>query len=423
MEPSIATPRVTDVFVPGGLPTVTYNPRTELGLEQRVQAYLEERHRILSLSGPTKSGKTVLLKSILGRDAIWLSGGEIATTADFWESVADRLGLFPLERLSGQTSDSSATDRGARLTVAPLGIGIEAGGAARTQREDSHGGSQSRVRPIGPAAKEALLTRALPIVIDDFHYLQRDVQLDIVRNLKDAVFEGVPVIFASVPHRAYDAVRVEREMTGRVEQLEIRFWEKDELLGIAESGFQALNVTDPDALAERLATESFSSPHLMQDFCLEVSKANEIRERLETSRALVSPEWEPFFRSRATAASKTAFDLLARGPRQRRDRVARVLKDGRTTDIYGLVLEGIASTGPLTKLTYEELRAAIRDLVLDPPQRQEVTRVLEEMSKIAREQLEGEPVVDYDAELGTLFISDPFFAYYLRWGSREASFA
>jgi hypothetical protein len=29
------------------------------------------------------------------------------------------------------------------------------------------------------------------------------------------------------------------------------------------------------------------------------------------------------------------------------------------------------------------------------------------------------PVVDYDAELGTLHISDPFFAYYLRWGVRE----
>jgi hypothetical protein len=37
-----------------------------------------------------------------------------------------------------------------------------------------------------------------------------------------------------------------------------------------------------------------------------------------------------------------------------------------------------------------------------------VTRVLLAMSKIAREQIEGEPVVDYD--------EDPFFAFYLRWG-------
>jgi hypothetical protein len=33
------------------------------------------------------------------------------------------------------------------------------------------------------------------------------------------------------------------------------------------------------------------------------------------------------------------------------------------------------------------------------------------MSKIAREKLEGEPVVDYDEDYQTLHISDPFFAF------------
>ena len=45
-----------------------------------------------------------------------------------------------------------------------------------------------------------------------------------------------------------------------------------------------------------------------------------------------------------------------------------------------------------------------------------MTRVLLAMSKIAREQTEGEPVVDYDEDYKTLHISDPFFAFYLRWG-------
>lgn len=55
-------------------------------------------------------------------------------------------------------------------------------------------------------------------------------------------------------------------------------------------------------------------------------------------------------------------------------------------------------------------------------ERHEVTRVLAEMSKMAREQLEGEPVVDYDNELATLYTSDhPYFAYWLRWGPRDLS--
>ncbi len=84
------------------------------------------------------------------------------------------------------------------------------------------------------------------------------------------------------------------------------------------------------------------------------------------------------------------------------------------------MLTAIAATGPLTALTYTDLRGSLRDvLASEPPQRNEVTRVLDEMTKIAREKIEGEPVVDYDEELSTLYISDPFFAYFLRWGAAQ----
>ena len=81
--------RVGDVFVPGGLPSVTYNPRADLGLEEQVRDYVDERHKILSLSGPTKSGKTVLLKTVIPK-AIWVSGGSIDTADSFWGAVTDK---------------------------------------------------------------------------------------------------------------------------------------------------------------------------------------------------------------------------------------------------------------------------------------------------------------------------------------------
>ena len=131
---------------------------------------------------------------------------------------------------------------------------------------------------------------------------------------------------------------------------------------------------------------------------------------------LKSPEWGHFFAERSASAAKTAFQILARGPRQRTDRKPRIVKGGTVTDIYGAVLLGIAYTGPLTELTYEGLRAALKKVLDDElPQRHEVTRVLEEMSKIARDSIEGEPVVDYDESLSTLHVSDPYFAFYLRW--------
>ncbi len=224
-----------------------------------------------------------------------------------------------------------------------------------------------------------------------------------------------------MPHRAYDVVRVEKEMTGRVQQLEVGFWSEADLIDIAHRGFQVLNVVDHgDLLVGRVATESFASPHLMQDFCLQLCKQSGIRARMPTPTNLAEPDWTSFFQARASQASKAAFDLLARGPRQRSDRKERRLRTGVRTDIYGAVLAGIAQTGPLTALTYEELRSALRELLTtDVPQRHEVTRVLEEMARIARDKIDGEPVVDYDEALATLHIADPFFAFYLRWAIRS----
>lgn len=131
------------------------------------------------------------------------------------------------------------------------------------------------------AARSALSGSHHIVVIDDFHYVHPAVQLAIVRGLKDPVFDGLGVVFASVPHRAYDAVRVEKEMTGRVTHRNIEPWDDAELTEVARRGFAALKLVDDERrLAERLARESFASPHLMQDFCRRLCRFHGIAEFL-----------------------------------------------------------------------------------------------------------------------------------------------
>lgn len=418
---SVSLPRVGEVFVPGGLPRVTYNPRESQQLEQRLRDYLDERHKVLSLSGPTKSGKTVLLRKVLP-PAVWVSGGSIETSEDFWGALVDGLGLPTGEEAENSDSEGRSTSLSAGGGAGvPLVIHAEGTAGEGTTKSNSRSRRVSFNRSLMQSALSELGKRPRDhvIVIDDFHYVEPTLQLQIIRALKDPVFQGVAVILASVPHRAFDVVRIEKEMTGRVEQLPIDFWSEDELRGIAETGFSALNLVPSAALLERLPPESFGSPHLMQDFCLQLCKEAGIREACPEPTPFKEPEdWQTFFAVRASATSKSAFDLLRQGPRQRTDRKERILQDGSATDIDGAVLNAIAATGPKTELPYTELRASLRDVLKsEPPQRHEVTRVLDEMTKIAREKIDGEPVVDYDGELETLYISDPFFAYYLRWGT------
>jgi hypothetical protein len=55
--------KLSEVFVAGGLPSITYISREEDNLETTMQDYLDARYKLLSISGSTKS--TGLLMSFM----------------------------------------------------------------------------------------------------------------------------------------------------------------------------------------------------------------------------------------------------------------------------------------------------------------------------------------------------------------------
>lgn len=235
--------KISEVFVPGGLPKITYSAREPLRLESRVRDYLDTRHKMLSLSGPTKSGKTVLLKTVLP-PATWVSGGSVKIGDDFWEAVVDRQGLCTDEAAETTSGQSEETTDAVRGGVSAPGRIAHVEGESKDATAAVTGKRHTLARERSPMRVALAELHKFPdaiIVIDDFHYIPAEAQMDVVRALKEPVFEGVAVILASVPHRAFDAVRMEKEMTGRVEQLRIAFWAPEELHGIAKQGVDALN--------------------------------------------------------------------------------------------------------------------------------------------------------------------------------------
>ena len=410
--------KVNEVFIAGGQPTVTYSSRAELGLEDQLNDYLDTGYKLLSLTGPTKSGKTVLCKNVVDREkSVWVSGGQIRDEHDFWEIVVDKLDLFTEVSEESSSSKNSTLDGSIKGGV---GIGIvKIEGKTGGGESSSSGIAKTKSRKISNqyAAIKNLQDFKLPLIIDDFHYISRDVQSRIIRALKEPIFEGLRVIILAVPHRAYDALKVETEMTGRVMHLEIPLWGQKELEEIGNKGFPALNCDCPPSIIENLSNESFGSPHLMQDFCQRICKTNDIKETQHQPTTIKPPaNYTEFFEKIVlSVASNVAFQRLARGPRQRSDRIQRKLSSGGVVDIYTAILHALAQSGPKTKLTYEEIRNSLGAVLADKkPQAHETTRVLSKMSEIARE-LEGEPVIDWDRENSILYISDPYFAFYLKW--------
>lgn len=272
-------------------------------------------------------------------------------------------------------------------------------------------------------ALTGLRASRIPVVVDDFHYIPREIQAGLVRALKPLIFDGLPVVIIAIPHRRYDALKVEKEMTGRVLPIDIPVWSEDELRFIPVTGFHLLNYDVSVHVCDLLASQSIGSPHLMQDFCRGICKHLGLQYLPERRQLSIADEQcRSVFRDVAETIGRPIFDKLARGPRQRTDQLERQLKDGRTVDIYELVLNGLAHIRPgLVSIEYEALRSAIRDVSASQiPQLHEVARVLKHMATIAATDQSSTPVIDFDEEEKKLHVTDPFFAFYLRWGDLAA---
>lgn len=411
--------RYQDVFIPGGFPRHTYNPRIDLRLEGRLEEVTQNLCKLVTITGQTKSGKTVLARKVLPYElTIWVDGGGAANEEEFWQLIVDRLSLFQTveeEASSGTTAGFEGKGTAEANFLVARGSGEIGASTERTRAQSVRG---SRTLSSRVSALSGLRAHGKPLVIDDFHYLPRDIQGNIIRALKPLIFDGLPVVIIAIPHRRYDAVKVEREMAGRISSIQVPSWSRDELAYIPATGFGLLGYELDQEYVIELADNSIGSPHLMQDFCRGISKR--INAEYESVKRNISLErdLENVFREVADTIGRPIFEKLARGPRQRTDRIARQLKDGRQVDIYELVLHALASLKPgLVSFEYEDLRAAIRNVCESQlPQLHEVVRVLKHMATIASSDQSSTPVIDFEEDEKKLHITDPFFAFYLRWG-------
>lgn len=163
----------------------------------------------------------------------------------------------------------------------------------------------------------------------------------------------------------------------------------------------------------------------MQEFCKALCKINEVGEENSSIKTIQDETVLPaMYHDIALNSGRPLFEKLAKGPRQRSDRKSRILKNGMTTDIYGVIMEALVQMKPgIDSINYEILRGYIKDVLVDDlPQMHEVSRVLDKIAEISFNSEASTPVIDWDKNEGILTITDPFFAFYLRWKDLKVNY-
>jgi hypothetical protein len=358
---------------------------------------------------------------------ISLSGASLSSAEQVWEKTLDWMGA--------PTSESKAVAEGTKFGAEVGGKGgysipflAKAEVSATAKGEKSLGTSSVSVsdrRGLPQIVKE-IGGSDFVILIDDFHYMPRNVQPEVAKALKEAVRLGVKIVTAAVSHRGDDIVRANPELRGRVRSIDLKYWQPTELAKIAEYGFSALNLGIDGCTVNTLVGEAAGSPQLMQSLCLQTCFVLNRRERLDTA---LLPEQINVSRGNldrileqtsATTDYRSLIDVLDAGPRVRgTERKTYRFADGSEGDVYRVVLRAIADDPPRLSFPYDELlQRTAKICVGESPVGSSVTGTCLHMSKLALEKFPNERAIDWDETKQVVDIPDPYLLFYLRWSGR-----
>lgn len=387
--------RAEDVFRPGAFPEYTYISRksavSDLPYEFRLMQAIKVSGFLTSLVGPSKMGKTILCEKVIGfENIVEISGADFEEDTDFWKLVAAKAGLAYEGQFASEKRIAETSDR-------------------YTKKETF---SLTKDKIIEYYKKENLV-----LVIDDFHYAPEGKRMQVAKQLKDAIRRGFKAIVVSLPHRADEAIRQNADLSGRLSLINMEPWEVADLKEIAKLGFSRLDIEIEDVIAEQIAVESLSSPQLMQYICLNICTILEMsggqqprigQEILETAYRYTTANFE---------YGDVVF-LMKKGPNTRgKGRNTFQVNGGQPCDLYELIVKSIAENPPIMKLEFEDVKNRIYDMISNDCKKPTPQAIKESLTKL-QELLHGREDIFkvLDWKEGILYILDPLFLFYLRWG-------
>ncbi|MDA0242023.1 MAG: hypothetical protein OT477_01275 [Chloroflexi bacterium] len=412
--------KIQDIFTPGRFPTWTYVDDHLKAKEQQLHDALNDGSMLVSISGPSKSGKTVFVEHILGKDnLIPVTGAGINTPADLWIRVFNIIGTPIAVAHSKARSTSGTLGGNAGLEgniILAKGSGNISLSATHTSEKSS---SESDAIDYLQLLIKELANTDLVIFIDDFHYINRDVQSSLAQQIKEAIRQGVKFICASVPYHSDDVIRSNPDLRGRIFSIDFDYWKNDVLKQIAYKGFQKANILHNGDMISKLVDEAAGSPQLMQYLCLNSCLEMDIREVPEEPINFVYDRqlFEKICKRTASSTDYSSIvEKMIEGPKIRgSDRKIFISYHGWQGDVYKFLVKALSLDPPNLNFRYQALGNRIASICQgNPPSGSSITGACYQVASIANDAA-GNIIVEWDSENDVFDIRDPYLLFYLRW--------
>lgn len=388
--------KAENIFKPGAFPEYTYVSRnyenTGISYELRLKQALRTAGCLTSIIGPSKMGKTILCEQVIGLDNIVeVSGADFNENTDFWAIIAAKVGLPYMGEI---TTERASTE-------------------GKSEERDSK--SEKYILSKDKIIRYYIENNKI-LVIDDFHYASTEMQMKMAQQLKDAIRRELKVVVVSLPHRADDAIRQNADLSGRLSLINIETWKEEDLKKIAIKGFDKLEIKITDNIAEKLAVECLTSPQLMQYICLSICTLLEDEKKLEVNDEILEKAYR-FTTINFNYADVVSVLIKGPNPRGQQRKLYRTV-DGKELDLYGIIVESLAKNPPMTELDFESFYNRIFNVIEENDRLKLEKQTVRNHLNHLQELLEGKEEIYRAIEWkdGKVYVLDPLFIFYLRWG-------
>ena len=412
--------KASEVFTPGRFPAHTFVNKHLADKKQQLLDTLDTGAMLISISGPSKSGKTVFVEESLGRDnLVQITGAGVVSALDLWMRVFDLIGTNLPKSFTSTVASSTKSGGSVRVEA----NAIITKGAATASIEHLDSTSDALTASMSTDSLNLIIKELggseLVIFIDDFHYIPVQVQQEVARQIKEAIRNNVRFICASVPYHADDVIRGNPDLRGRVFSMDFQYWGTEVLKQIARKGFPLLGISCTEEAIERLAAEAAGSPQLMQYLCLNSCYELNIRETADPPVPLMGDNIILEGICKRTVQSTdygSIVEKMKEGPKTRGSaRAVHTTKFGWNGDSYRLLVKALSIDPPQLTFRYSSLNDRIISICTgEPPSGSSITNACAQSAKIVNDAA-ADKIVEWDETSDVFDIRDPYLLFYLRW--------
>lgn len=428
----------SEVFKPDDLPKHTYVERIPENKPKRevfLKSQLKRSGAIISVSGPSKTGKSKLIEHVAGMEdyqLIKVFGNNVAAADDVWNGALDALS----EPHEVESSESTSNESGVIARIKGRTGLLDGEVEGEVRKQESEGETELHARRGLIQLVESVDLESTVLVIEDFHNIDESVQNEIGPALKEASERGLKTCVLVIAHKSDVIVDSVDDLTDRVQSITFDYWDQKDLREIGKKGFgDALNLDVPEGLINKLAEEAVRSPYLMQQLCYNACPIIGITERQSslTSVDVSNDDIEMILRQTASSLENNYRKIFKIMDGQtftggsRRNKIEFV--DGVENDIYRAMIRAIAAEPIQTSFDQEDLISRINEQVetitrvSDGEQINQVNpgSIISAYKRVDEKISETKPnseILDWDEDEKELTVGKTGLILYLRWCDR-----